>query len=98
MKNKNTKRIVHKTTTARNKPTPLSKIKTVDDLLASDNINEMLRDLDKQKSNISDLLIIYTEKDGSSYYDCTPHTLKSLAVYMLEDTKLSLMDSEKEDE
>ncbi len=70
-----------------------SRVTTVNDLLARDDINGILKDLDKVKPHITDCIVIYVDKrDNKIHWNNTEDTLTSLAVYMLESVKLRLMN------
>lgn len=71
----------------------LPKVKTLNDLFTRDDINGMLADLAKEKPNISDLLVIYLDKrDNKYYFQVTDNTLIPTAIWLLESTKLNLLD------
>lgn len=74
------------------------RITTVEDILARDNVNDILVHLDKVKPNISDLIVVYYDKEGNGW-DCqiTEDTLISTATWLLESAKLALLN-ENEDE
>ena len=77
----------------------LPKVKTINDLLTRDDINGMLAELDKEKPNISDLIVIYLDKDTKQYhFQITEDTLNAIAVWMLENTKLDMLNDELEEE
>lgn len=77
----------------------LPKVKTVNDLLTRDDINGMLADLDKEKPNISDLIVIYLNKDDKRYYfQITEDTLNATATWMLESTKLDVLNEDLEED
>ncbi len=72
---------------------------TVSDLLARDDVNGILSDLDEVKPHIKDAVIIYLDKrDNSYYWQMTNGTLISTAVWMLESTKLDILTSDTEHE
>ena len=76
----------------------LPKIKTVNDLLTRDDINGILADLDEAKPDISDLIVIYVDKDKNRYFLTTEDTLTSTATWMLESTKLDVIMEDTEEE
>lgn len=78
--------------TRRHHQTPLSKIKTVDDLFIRDDVNEMLRNFDKSKHEATDLIMVWRDKNGEIWYDATPESLQSDKVFMLESTKFDLLN------
>lgn len=82
------------------KPTRIPKsIKTVDDLLAKDDINGMIADLTKLRGKIKDLVIIYTINDTENYaYSISDETLISKATWLLESTKLHMLNVFNDDD
>jgi hypothetical protein len=73
-------------------------IKTIDDLLAVDNINDILSDIIKEKSHIKDLVIIYTDSnDDSINWQVSSETLISKELWMLEVAKNHLLNDREED-
>ncbi len=78
--------------------TKLIRVKTINDLLARDDINGILADLDQKKPNISDMIVIYLDKETQKYhFQITEKTLVSTATWMLESTKLDILNSEDEE-
>ncbi len=74
------------------------RVTTVEDVLASDEINYILSDLNKEKPHISDLIVIYTDRrDGQLYFQTTRNTLVSMATWMLEATKFDLLNEGEEE-
>jgi hypothetical protein len=72
---------------------------TVNDLLARDDVNGILADLDKEKPNIQDLVVVYIDRRDNRYYaKWTEATLVSTAVWMLESTKLDLLNANCEED
>jgi len=77
----------------------LTKVKTISDLLTRDDINGILADLDKEKPNISDLVVIYLDKrDKQCYFQITEGTLTDRTTWMLESTKLDVLNENVEEE
>ena len=75
-----------------------SKVVTINDLLTRDDINGILSDLDKDKPDIRDLIVIYVDKRDKSFsYYLTQDTLISTATWMLEATKLDLLTEQTDD-
>ncbi len=75
------------------------RITTIDGLLARDDVNGILDDLNKVKPNIQDLVVIYIDNsDGNRHFKMTEGTLQSLAVWMLETAKLDLLNNENEED
>jgi len=79
---------------------PISKapeVETVDDLLAKDDINGILQDVAKERTNIQDIIVIYNTKDDVIFWHCNQDILISKANYMLDVAKYDLMkDGEDE--
>lgn len=81
------------------KSAKLQKVKTVNDMLTRDDINGMLSELEKQKPNISDLIVIWLDKnDRKFYFQITGDTLVTTAVWMLEGAKLDVMNEDFDEE
>lgn len=76
----------------------LPKVKTINDLLTRDDINGMLADLDEAKPDISDLIVIYMDKDKSRCFLITEDTPVSTATWLLETTKLDVIMEDTEGE
>jgi hypothetical protein len=76
----------------------LPKVKTVNDLLTRDDINGILADLDEAKPDISDLIVIYMDKDKNRCFLITEDTLNSTATWLLETTKLDVIMEDTEEE
>ncbi len=70
------------------------RITTVNDLLTRDKVNDILNDLNKVKTGIRDLIVIYTDKDTKYHCLSTDDTLCSTATWLLESVKHDLMHSE----
>lgn len=81
-----------------NKSSPRKKhLVTVNDLLTRDDVNGMLQDLQKKKVGIKNLIIIYTDDNSANHWEITSDTTSSLAVWMLESTKMDVMDGDLND-
>ncbi len=66
------------------------RITTVNDLLARDDVNNILADLEKVKPHITDCIIIYRLKgEEFDHYQITENTSNELIVWMLERVKLN---------
>ena len=76
----------------------LPKVKTINDLLTRDDINGILADLDESKPNISDLIVIYMDKNKNRCFQITENTLNSTATWLLETTKLDVIMEDTEEE
>lgn len=70
---------------------------SLEDILASDEINGMLQELEKAKPNITDLIIIYVDNNGDYQYMITDGTLESQVTWALECTKLDILNHEGEE-
>lgn len=77
----------------------LPKVKTINDLLARADINSIINELDKEKPNMSDLIVIWMGKETKQYhFQITEETLNCLAVWMLEGVKLDVMNEDLEED
>lgn len=76
----------------------LPKVKTVNDILARADINSMINELDKEKPNMSDLIVIWLNKnDHQFYFQITEDTLVSTATWLLEATKYNVITEDTEE-
>ena len=74
------------------------RVMTVNDILARDDVNGILADLDKLKPDIKTLIAIYLDnKDNEYHWRITDGTWVSTATWMLESTKLDLLNSEDDE-
>lgn len=74
-------------------------ITTVNDLLTRDDVNGILAQLEGLKPHITDLIIIGMDRrDNRYHWMITENTLVSTATWMLESTKLDLLNSEDDEE
>ena len=86
-----------KTLTGKNTK-PIRPVTTINDLLTRDDVNGILTALDKVKPDITDLIVIYMDKRDNKYHQqITDGTLVSTATWMLESTKLDLLNEEVEE-
>jgi len=77
----------------------LPKVKTINDLLARADINSIINELDKEKPNMSDLIVIWLDKNDKRYRFCiTEDTLSDRATWMLESVKLDVLNEDTEEE
>lgn len=77
----------------------LPKVNTINDLFARADINSIINELDKEKPNMSDLIVIWLDKnDKTFYFSITEDTFTSTAVWMLEGTKLDVLSEDTEGE
>jgi hypothetical protein len=67
------------------------RVVTVSDILARDDVNEILQYLDKNKANLTGLIVIATDRDGTNHYRNTEQSVASV-VYTLEVAKLDYID------
>lgn len=75
--------------------TKLPKIKTINDLLTRDDINRILQNLDKRKPDITDMIVIYYNKDTDTYgWQITADTKNFFAVGLLTAIIQDLLISE----
>ncbi len=73
------------------------RITTVEDILTRDDVNGILIHLDKVKPDISDLIVVYYDKEGNRWnYQITEDTLVSTATWLLESAKLALLSENEE--
>ncbi len=78
------------------KGTKLPKNTSVNDLLARDDVNGILIDLDKEKPNITDMIVIYYKKDRDCIgWQTTGDTHESKIIWMLEVVKTNILSSEE---
>ncbi len=68
---------------------------TVDDLLGLDTIKNIISDLDAGKSNIDELLVIYSERDGTAFTYMVNGQAPSRIVYMLECIKRDVLENKE---
>jgi hypothetical protein len=65
----------------------------VDDILSADAVNAVLEKVQKQTPNISDLLVIYLDKEtGKYYWHITGNTFYSTAVWMLASVENDMLN------
>lgn len=69
---------------------------TVKDILTRDDINGILKDLADKKDGIVDMVVIYLDKDNRYHWEITNDTLSSTVVWMLESTKLDILNEDCE--
>jgi hypothetical protein len=72
-----------------------TKIRTINDLLTRDDINQMIEDLNNNKVNIKHLSIIYTTKDDTIYSEHTEDSMLSSIIYQIEVTKNELLKGDE---
>ena len=76
-------------------------ITRMDDILNADAVNAVLEKVQKQTPNISDLLVIYLDKEtGKYFWHITGNTLYSTAVWMLASVENDMLNQteQKDDE
>jgi hypothetical protein len=67
-----------------------------EDLLARDDINGILEDVNKVKPDIKSLIVIWLDQDDVYHFEISDDTLVAIATWMLECTKLDLLINDKE--
>jgi hypothetical protein len=72
----------------------LPRIVTMEDVLATDDVNGILEDITKVKPAIKDLIIIWMGQDGNYHFEITDETLSSTATWMLESAKLDILNED----
>jgi hypothetical protein len=67
----------------------------VDDILSADAVNAVLEKVQRQAPNISDLLVIYLDKETGEYcWHVTGNTLYSTAVWMLASVQNDMLNQD----
>jgi len=67
----------------------------VDDILSADAVNAVLEKVQRQAPNISDLLVIYLDKETGKYcWHVTGNTLYSTAVWMLDSVQNDMLNQD----
>jgi hypothetical protein len=74
------------------------KITTINDVLARDDVNDILEKVNRSKADICDLIVITMPKDGGYRLWITNETLESKAVYMLEAVKMDILNGNLEED
>jgi len=72
------------------------RVTTINDILSRDEITGMVADLQAQKPDIKDLVIIYTDGASVYHWSISEDTLMSTAIWMLESTKNDLLNNQNE--
>lgn len=67
---------------------------TVNDLLARDDVNEVLRDIDTIKPEIDSLIAIWIDKDDKLHWEITDNTLTSQLIWALESVKHDMLNED----
>ena len=73
------------------------RVTTVDDVLARDDVSQILDETNKAKPNIKAMIVIYMDKNDCPHWTMTDDTLVSTGVFMLEGMKLDLMNGNIEE-
>ncbi len=77
---------------------PKRKLVTINDLLMKDDVRGVFNEIEKVKPYIKDCIVIYIDsRDGLKHGQITDDTPVSLATWMLEVTKLDMLNAESED-
>ncbi len=69
----------------------------IDDILAQDDVNEVLNTVIKEKANITDMIVLYYDNEDTVHMKSTG-PLNSRAVYMLEFGKFHILNDNSENE
>jgi hypothetical protein len=69
---------------------------TVNDILTRDDVNGILANLNGVKPHITAAIVIYLDEADVYHWQMTEGTFMSQAVWMLESTKLDLLNSGEE--
>jgi hypothetical protein len=64
---------------------------TVNDILARDDLNEFLADMEQIKPNIKHAIIIWVDREDNYSWEMTEGIPTSQAVWLLEKTKLDIL-------
>ena len=73
------------------------RVTTVDDVLARDDVTQILKETSEAKSDIAAMIVVYLDRDDVPHWTMTDDTLISRGVWMLERVKLDLMNGEFEE-
>lgn len=77
----------------------LKGVKTLNDLMARDGVNGILRDLDENKPHIGDMVVIYLDKRTNNFVcQITDGTPFSTANWMLDSIKYGYLLAPDEDD
>jgi hypothetical protein len=74
------------------------KLTTINDVLARDDVNDILEKVNRSKADICDLIVITMPKDGGYRLWITDETPDSKAVYMLEAVKVDILNGNLEND
>ena len=70
---------------------------TVSNLLNQDDVTAVLAEADKDKANITDLMVIYQDKEGYINWHVTGETTLDRKILLLEQVKVWLLQGDKDD-
>jgi len=70
---------------------------TVSNLLNQDDVTVVLAEADKDKANITDLMVIYQDKEGYINWHVTGETTLDRKILLLEQVKVWLLQGDKDD-
>lgn len=73
------------------------KVLTVNDVLARDDLNEFLANMEKIKPNIKHAIIIWIDREDNYSWEITKGILTSQAIFLLERTKFDLLSGNEEE-
>ena len=93
MQNKNKKQ--HRLPIKSIKPITLRRAKSFTDILAQDDVNGILNDLNNYKPDIKDMIVIWVDKNNDLWFQTTEQIKQSTSVWMLENTKLDILNENR---
>jgi hypothetical protein len=83
---------VHRLPIKSTKTITLRRAKSCSDILAQDDVNGILNDLADYKSDMDDLIVIWTDKKGDLWFQTTKGIKESTALWMMEITKQDILN------
>ena len=69
---------------------------TINDLFTRDDVNDILANLNKIKPNLNGCIVIYLDKNDRYSWQMTSDLKTSTATWMLESTKLDILNQDYE--
>ena len=76
----------------------VKRITTVEDILAQDDVNGLLADLEEKKPDINEMMVIYTDREGDIHWRFSSDVIRTAdAVYWLEVAKTGILSDEDEE-
>ena len=85
---------VHRLPIKATKPITLRRAKSFSDILAQDDINSILNELNDSKPDIKDLIVIWVDKKDDLWFQTTKDLKQTISIWMLESTKLDLLNED----